>query len=411
MVKSYIIVIEEIDDPVVAAEIFREKLSEIPLLQNTFGIISTHTDVVHSGVYDALCKEAPFPLAGLTCSALATNNHIGTMLFSIMLLTGDDFDFVCEHIGRISGKNADEVAKVKANYIALEEQMMKKPRLALLYTPFALNHLPGEYVDVISEVNPALPIFGGVATGISTYEDNDGTVKNGNLTLCNGEASGDEAVVVLLSGEFTPKFFVSSFTEEAVLANDIGVVTKSERNELLEINSVKCTKFLEKFGFGKDGKSNYDDVNAGLMTVTFVLDYGFHCDINCREDCHAAKQLTSRAPFNISDKGITCAGLIREGAQISIAVSTPESIIKTAKEIIRAVNDSDAKAVLMYSCLGRQVGLYAKPMEELETISAELSTQINYNVSYVGGEICPTCVIPKKANNHEHNQTLVACVF
>jgi len=409
MIKSYIITIEEIDNPNQAVGILKEKLAGLSLCKKTFGIISAHSDAVYSGVYDAICKETPFPLAGITCGSQSANDYIGVYMLSITVLTGDDFDFVCGQTKSISESKMGGAALSEECYLSLRAKMKEEPKLALMYTPFAENRFTGEYIDAITAISPELPIFGGIASSKSTYEDDNGTPQNGNLTFCCGKISTDSAVIVLLTGDFTPKFFVSSFTDEAILAENIGVVTKCEKNKLLEINCVNATEFLKKFGFDKNIKSSYNDINEGLMAVTFILDCGIEC--GCEEDCHTENQLISRAPVEVTDKEVVCAGIIKEGAHISIAMSTPETVIQTTKEMINLVKESGAGTALIYSCSGRQVGLYAKPMEELETIKTGLSGTVNYSAVYTGGEICPTCVTPQRANNNEHNQTLIACVF
>jgi hypothetical protein len=409
VIESYVITIDEVDDCGDAIELLSEKLSELKLRKNSLGIISAHADMVHSGVYDAVCKEVPFPLLGIACDSHGANDQIGEYMFSILVLTGDDLDFVFKR-GNISEYAANDAALTKECCLELQKEIKGTPKLALLYTPFTKNRFPSEFVDAITSVSPGLPVFGGVAGGNSTYEDVYGETKKGNLTLCDGQASSDSAIFALISGGFTPKFFVLSLDNESVIAPDIGVVSKCNKNKLLEINGTNAVDFLKNFGF-RNVKSSYEDVDIGLKATTFVLDCGVHCDINCMENCQAARQLISRAPVEFSEKGISCAGQIKEGAKVSIAVVTADSVIGTAQEIIQAINASGAKTALMYSCEGRKIGLCAKPMEELETIKAGLSGKVNYSVSYTGGEICPTCVISDMAKNHEHNQTLIACVF
>ena len=279
-----------------------------------------------------------------------------------------------------------------------------------MYVPFSTECYPGEYIDVVSEVCPELPIFGCVVSANSTYDDSDGNAKSGILTLNDKSILSDSVMMLLISGNIEPKFFVSSFSEEAIVTERIGSVSKCERNKILEINNVNATDFLKKYGF-EAVMDAADKSDKGLMTSSFILDYGNHCDVKCKADCKAASQIISRAPLELTNEGVICGGNIKEGASLSIALSTPASVIGSAEKMIETIKKADVKTVLMYSCEGRQAGLYAKSMEELETIKAGLSGNVNYTVAYVGGEICPTCVTPQKANNHEHNQTLIACAF
>jgi len=406
MIKSYVITINEVDDPQDAVVLIREKMSEIKLLSNSFGIISTHSDAIYSGVYKAVCDVLPFPVAGIAVEAQNANGEIETYILSIMILTTDDCNFVCGRSENTFTTN-DSTSVVKECYLSLKNKLDEKPKLALLYTPFMVSHFPGEYINAISSIEPSLPIFGAVSADLKALVE---PAREGVLTLCDGSASDESVVIVLISGEIAPKFFVSSFGNEAIKMKNIGVVTKSEKNILSEIDNINATEFLKKVGYF--GESENPEIDAGHITATCVLDYGTQdCSDDCDVKCPAKKQLVSRAPAEYTDKGVICLGHIGEGASVSIALSTPESVIQSAKEIVKMLGESGAQTALMYSCLGRRVGLLTNPMKEFETIKSKLSDSINYTVSYVGGEICPTCVLSDKALNHEHNQTLIACVF
>jgi hypothetical protein len=396
MIKSYVITIHEIDVPEDAVELVREKLTGIELMKNSFGIISAHPDAVYSGVFKAICDELPFEICGISCDdqcsgSLTSPGEIGTDMFSIMILTGDDCSFACGHT------NGDLIGE---KYSQLKKKVGEsgEVKLALLYTPFTAERFPGEYIDVISSLEPGLPIFGSVSHAKETVE-----LKSGILTLCNGEASGEEVVLALISGDFTPKFFVSNFTESATVLKNIGTVTKCEKNILMEIDGVNAGDFLDNVGFSKV-KSTIDDTNQGLLTTAFVLKYG-----DCGET--DGVQVVSRSPLAFVENGVHCVGHIHNGARVSVAFSTPEAVMETAHEMIRAIADSEAGTALIYSCIGRRVGLLSNSLEELNAIKEGLAGKVNHTVTYVGGEISPTFVSEESVCNHEHNQTLIACVF
>ncbi|MCL2071703.1 MAG: FIST C-terminal domain-containing protein [Oscillospiraceae bacterium] len=425
MIKSYVITIDEIDDAADAAELFREKLAGLKLCKNSFGIIHAHADSVHSGVYDAVCavcKEAGLQLAGIACNLQSSNEQIGANMFSVMILTGDELEFVCSHLSEVTGVQKDCEASVRDGYNAVRQKIKGAPKLCLLYTAFAENRFPCEYIDVITSMSPGLPVFGGVSYAESTYglhdevgEEDDVTPQSGHFTLCNGKSSPDSAVIVLISGDIAPQFFISTFVEESLCAKDIGIVTECDRNKLSKINNVNAADFLQKFGFDKNIESSYENMDAGFKTTAFVFECDCEIDCDCDDGsgCRVSRQNITRTPVEIVNDEVICAGYIKKGAKISLAVSTPELVIGSARETINALKDSGAKTVLLYSCEGRKIGLYAKPMDELLAIrEGLLSEGVNYLAAYVGGEICPTtCAISQKADNNEHNQTLIACVF
>jgi hypothetical protein len=403
MISSHVIIINEVDDAEDAVALVREKMAKIELKKNSFGIVSAYPDAIYSGVYEAVCNELPFEVAGIACDDQCANGEIGLYMLSIMILTGDDCGFVCGSVDNISDCERPDEA-VKDCYVKLKSELGDTPKLALMYTHFKSDCITCEYINAISSTDEQLPVFGSVANAKDTFES-----RNGALTLCDKRALDDSVVLVLVSGEFTPMFFVSTFGEDAIVMRDVGVATKCERNMLLEINGVKATDFLEKAGFSKS-MPGYSDSRSELMSSTFVLDYSEDSEMG-------EKQLVSRQPVTFTEEGVLCAGIISEGARISVAFSTPASVMDTAREVTRAIKKSGGKTALMYSCIGRQVGLLSDTMRELEAIREDLAYDINYIATYAYGEISPTLVtasedgVAVRAYNHSHNQTLIACVF
>jgi hypothetical protein len=391
--------IQEIDDPDDALVILQEKMAKVTLMKNSIGIISAYPDAVHSGVYKAVCNELPFSVVGIACDNMCANGEIGMYMFTLMILTSDDCHFACDRVDGVSQKD-NAVELVADCYRKLKHNLGEDnpPKLALLYTPFTVARFPGEYINAISAIDPTLPIFGAVAHAQDTFES-----RSGVFTLCDGNASGDAAVLVTIAGAISPKFFVSSFNENALVLRDIGVVSKCEKNVLLQIDNEDATEFMNKVGFEK---AKADHTNTGLITSAFVLD----CS-GCSETAKNKRPVVSRSPHSFTDEGIVCAGHLREGARISVAFSTPESVIESAEEIIGEINESGARTALIYSCIGRKIGLMSNSEQEMNLIVSQLSDNCNYAVTYVGGEICPICVSQGKTCNHEHNQTLIACVF
>jgi hypothetical protein len=403
MIKSYVVTIDEIDEPIEAVETLQRKMKDIELKKNSLGIISVHPDAVASGVYKAVCDTVAFPIVGMTCAAQGSGSEVGMYMISIMILTSDEAEFSCGKTGDMT-KTSDIKPLVKECYLDLKGRLQEQPKLALVYVPFLPAHFPGEYIEVLAALDPAVALFGSVASNAKNVNENHNEI----MTLINGEASCSSAVFALVSGNFTPEFHISSFTENAIMSRDVGEVTKVERNKIIEIDNTNASEFFKKIGFIKEGYSTSE-----LLTSTFILDYN-------KVSEKIGNEVISRAPFVIENDGIVCFGYIRVGASISIALSTPDGVIETAHEVIEKIKRArrnGASTALMYSCVGRRVGLLNQSQLELETIKEGMADEINYVVAYSYGEICPTAVKiskdgkPEKAFNHEHNQTLIACVF
>ncbi|MCL2036281.1 MAG: FIST C-terminal domain-containing protein [Oscillospiraceae bacterium] len=405
MVESYVININELDVPEDAVEFVLERLSEIQLKKNTFGIVTSHPDAIYSGVYKAVSDALPFPTAGVTCYEQCSCSEVSSDMFVIMLLTGDDVEFTVGKTGFVpQGQYADvDDEAVKQCYLELESQLKAKnpgeeAKLCLIYTPFQAGCAPCEYVEVISSVAPKLPVFGAVS--VSTA---DAETRNGALTLFEGETSGDGVVLVLVSGKIEPQFFASHFSEEKLILKDIGVITSAEKNLILEIDGRNAVEFLAELGYSKP-PGDFMEQSYGLLTTAFILDCGGTAY------GESADRLISRAPLAFMDEGVICAGHVPQGARLSIANSTPETVSESAREVTDRINRTGVKTVLMYSCIGRKVGLISSPTNELELLGAELSGK-NHVVAYAAGEFCPAVIIGGKVNNYARNQTLVACCF
>jgi hypothetical protein len=57
------------------------------------------------------------------------------------------------------------------------------------------------------------------------------------------------------------------------------------------------------------------------------------------------------------------------------------------------------------------LALLGEPLLEYETVSRIVADKVNYVMATSGGEICPVAVTSSKADNNEHSQSLIACVF
>jgi len=389
MIKSKVITITEADNAKDAVCEFDAGLNGFELLSNTVGIVSVNAEFIESGVYSAIVKASPFPLAGMTTASQSSNGEIGVYLFTIMVLTSDDCRFVCGTTREFPEVEAPKDI-IKADYTALKEQLGEKPKLVLTYAP-RTRHCSVDIVEVIPEIDPGVIIFGGIASG--NISDTTGI---GFKTLYGENVSEKCAVFVLAAGDFTPEIFIRSLTKEAVVIPNIGTITKAEKNRIIEVNGVKAGEFFDKVGFEVS-----DLIMCGLFSSTLVLDL-------------KDKGITvSRVPLALDNGELVCGGRVYEGAALSIAFSTAEVVTQTTRELTADISECEGeRAALIYSCAGRQTGLLPEFMKELEIVSSKIPKRINYTACYVHGEICPVKAKSEKAlYNNEHNHTVIACVL
>jgi len=387
MIKSKVITITEVDEPEEAVAEFNAGLADFELLKNTVGIVSVNAEFIESGAYQAVAKASPFPLAGMTTASQSSNGEIGIYLFSVMVLTSDDCRFVCGLSGEFP--EVDPPAPIiRESYLSLKEQLGEKPKLVFSYAPFT-EHCSGDIVEVIPETDPEVIIFGAVASGTPS----DISLAKYN-TLCGETVSAKSAAFILVSGEVNPEVFVCSLTKEAVVMPNIGIITKARRNRIIEIDGMAATDFFDKIGFGVG-----DLVSRGIFSSTFALDL-------------KEKGTISRSPLSVDGTEVICAARVYEGAMISVAFSTSEVVIKTAEDLTDKVSACGGeRTAIIYSCAGRQTGLLPELMKELEVIGSRIPKRITHTACYGHGEVCPASVTPEKVHNHEHNETVIACVI
>jgi hypothetical protein len=393
MIKSYSIVIDEVDEAEFALEQLNAQMAEIKLLKNSIGIVSVKTDFINSGVYAAVAKAVPFPLLGMTSYSQAVNGQAGMFLFSILILTSDSCQFAHGVSDIIPEK--DDVKKVTQDlYKGISSKINENAKLALLYSPLMLHQCPYNYLKAISEINERIPVFGSLASVEIAKLATD------TRTVYGEEIFENRLVMLLISGDVSPEFYIGSVPKSSIAMPDIGEATAAKDNHLMEVNNVPISEFFEKVGFSLGALEN-----EGTLTTVFIVD----------EKDKDGKLISSaaRSFLTINDGVGVFGGNIPVGSVLSIAVISKDDIVSTSKGIAAQIKAKHRdKTILMYSCLGKQIALLDEPMKEFEALNDEFKDSgLSYVVASSGGEICPTSVSETKAYNNEHNQSLVVCVI
>lgn len=391
--KSYVITITEIDDQNLALDELNAQISNITLLKNTVGIVSVNPEYVQSGIYAAAANAVPFPLLGMTTLSQTVNGQIGTFLFSILVLTSDTCEFEYGTSGVIS-REGDAAKLTQECYQNIRAKVEGDVRLCLLYVPYTEYRCTNEYISAIAEIDEHVPVFGSLANADMEHLFDD------MKTLCGANHYNDRLVMLLISGDIAPEFYIGSITKEAVIMPDIGEVTEATSNHVMRINGMKVGDFFEKIGFFVG-----DARNQGLLTSIFMVDE--------KDEAGNIVSSVSRGVLSQSDDSVIFGGNVPVGSVLSVATTTKEMVVATAKDVaLRIKEHHNGKTVLMYSCIGRRFSLLDEPVKEYETLNEQLQgSNFNCLVSCSCGEICPTLVTETKTYNSEHNQALIACVF
>jgi hypothetical protein len=391
--QSYVITITEVDDAEFALDELKAQLSSVCLMKNTVGIVSANPEFIHSGVFDAVANAVPFPLIGMTTLAQTANGTTGMFLLSILVLTSDTCGFAYGSSDVIPQKG-DVAELTRQCYTNVRAKLEGEVRLALLYAPFMEYRCSNDYISAIADVDKRVPVFGSLANADMEHLFMD------LKTICNDRYFNDRLVLLLISGDISPAFYIGSITKEAVILPNIGKVTEARGNHVTKINGIAAGKFFEQMDFFIG-----DARNKGLLTSIFIVDI--------KDEFGNVVSSVSRGILSLEEDSVIFGGNVPAGAVLSIATTTKEMVLTTAKDVAGQITKAGAgKTALMYSCIGRRFSLLDETLLEYEALNGQLAgSGFTYVASCSCGEICPTSVTETKAYNSEHNQALIACVI
>lgn len=387
MIKMLTACTEEVDEiDAAVTEILGQLDLKNNLASNSIGLISCDPEFIQSGVVAALSEKLPFGTVGITTRAGAAHGAFSSMLLSVSVLTSDNVTFSIVRSKAINSENVEDV--LSSAYNEARGRLPEKPELVLVYPP--MIPLIGSYpmVNAIFKVVGNTPVFGTLAC--SPFADH----KN-SFTIVNGIAESDSAVMVLMSGDVHPDFFMVSIPEQN-LQKQYGIITKSDGCCVYKVNDMDFISYLEKLGFSKDN-INVDS----LYLIPFMINFG------------DGNPPIARALYSINDKGTAIFGDgMPEGKTISLGSLNYNGILETTGELLRQISaKKNVNGILFYSCLVRHILLGVKNDDELKKIVETMQGKAPYQVCYSGGEICPVKDNNGEFVNHAHNYTLIACVF
>jgi hypothetical protein len=383
MIKMYSAFTEEVDDFDVAIGQLLEQIDMGELKANSAGLINCHYDFIESGAAAAISERLPFDVIGMTTMSSGTNGDYGMYRLALTVLTSDDVSFTAV---RLPGLNEDNYkGLIEDGYKEARAQVTEDPKLIISYVPYLPNLSAAEVVYVFDEVVKGIPIFGSVTIGEDMrYTD--------CRTIYNGEIDGDAVVMLLISGDVEPKFFVTSIPERNIRENR-AVITDSEGCVLKTLNDVPVIDYMADLGIILKQED--------ATTTPFLL---YHDE---------SSEPVAVGIFTVNDDGSAIAGgRVPIGAKVAIGRIDQVGIVDTANTTIDKIEGSDAKnGILLHPCVTRFIMLAPNQNDEHQTVSRRLDEGLPYMLGYSGGEICPVMGDDGKYHNRFHNYTFSACVL
>ena len=390
MIKSFVAYTTEIDSPELAVEQLLEQLDfggKNALRQNTIGIVSCYAEFIESGVWEHLCANLPFEVLGTTTIANMVPAELGETMLTLMVLTSDEIGFSTALSEPIVEEDA---LQLRAMYETALAKLPAKPSVMMSFLPLHSNFSTDFYVDCLTEISGGVPNFGTVTVDHNTdYHDSQ--------VLLNGKGYPDRAAVLLIHGEVTPTFYIGNISEERVF-DEKGVVTAAEKNRLEEVDGAPVVEYLRSIGL----KQNEDGSIVGINSFPVIVDY------------NDGSAPVARVIFAMTPEGYAvCGGHIPVGATLSIGSFDGEEISATTLRTIEDVLASEKHSIaLMYSCVGRYFSQGHDTTAELRQVRERLEgTDVNYMMSYSGGEICPVYNADGQPFTRNHNNTIVICAL
>ena len=395
MIKAASLQTFEIDDIPLACRELKEQLNErLTLLNNSVGLVQCDPEFIETGFLEFLYNELGIPLVGGTTVAAATNNAIGNLTFSMLVLTSDDVEFVVSHTVGF----ADNVTEAIERSLKTTLGDSPKPlKLALVFPPVFENLSGDHYIEAFENVCGMIPVF-----GTNPVDDNFPNFDR-SLAIFNDKALALEMSYVLLFGNVTPRFFVAAVPAQVNIVESGAVITRAVDNIVYELNHIPAVKYLEDLGLAANGALKSE---AGFFPLLVTANTTDNHTVSARPFVRALVGIEA-------DGSAVCRGKMPEGARITFASYNSADVMSaTTETITQATNEKDISAALIYSCMVRQHVIGIDSMKELKQIKSILSANIPFMASYAGGEISPTSVDDNNiAQNRFHNYSLIMCLL
>lgn len=394
IIKSASVYTESIDDIMLAVSELESQLKEkLTLLKNSVGIIQCDPEFIEAGIMELLYDTLKIPLTGGTTVSSATNEGIGGFMFSMLVLTSNEVDFVVSHTTDIS-KNYEKA--IRSSVLAATSCSSKPLALAVMFPSITDNDsISGDfYIDIMGEVCPDIPVFG-------TFSVDEDLGKFGrSMSVFNGSALQSELSYLLIFGDVKPRFFVGSAPKRSLLITTEMVVTRCENGIIQEINDKLAANFFESLELSKDGK-----LNKGIDFLPILVSV---------KDKDGKSRTFVRAIIELNSQGFAiCRGNIPKGAVLSFASLLKNDILQATKNVVLDISKEDnINAALVFSCIIRQMNIGADLLRELSYIKDSLQDKVEFISSYSGGEISPVTYNNEEiSQNSFHNYSIVACVL
>ncbi|GHT46056.1 hypothetical protein FACS189454_06580 [Planctomycetales bacterium] len=393
MIETYTAITLEADDPEIAVGEILEQLNfGKNARKNSAAIIHCATDFIDTGVYQAVCKALPCRTIGVTTLGFAVHDSVSEIALTVMLLTGDDFEFAIGLTDPIT--EADENI-IKRIYDETAAKMTDTPKLALSYFPLKTLSVGagGDFIiQSMNKIAAGVPVFGTMPID-NTHDFRDARI------LLDGGCYDDRFAFMLVGGKsFAPRFYLGSVSKSQIRSQP-AMVTKSDGNFLYEINNTPVVDYLKK-----DLKIEFNERDAAMVHLIPLL-----------IDLNDGMPAMARAINEITEDNVgVCSANIPVGASVQVSRFGPSVVIEATNETLENLlkKERNAGGILIYSCAARYWALGLDTTIEMDLVEKIMEPErLPYMLGYSCGELCPLQNETGELANRFHNYTIIVCVW
>ena len=392
--KSIVLYTEEIDDPSAAAEELFGQAEDFEFEKNSIGIIFADEELEYEEFYECLARKWRFPIIGATALvSLAGTLGCKESGISMMILTADDCAFATGISTGITAENYRE--KIKETYGRLAEQLPEEEKLILSYSTNITGMVVDSLIDAMEAAGTKAPIYGALASDHWSFSD--------YRVFYNGMAQENAHVLVLISGNITPKFvFVQSVSD---MANVSYEVTESKENQVFRLGNNTLLDALNQANLG----SSKNRLAADYALTPFV--------VTLKKKDTLLNVSRSLARLNQETGSGVFQGGIPEGSSLKIGVISKEVVQSSVAQAFRGIltclskEHGGSAAILCTSCASRILALGGDSTAEADCYKELLPKDTSLLGLYSYGEICPMAIENMEYVNLFHNCTFTILAF
>ena len=385
MIRALIAQTNEIDEADLAVV---NLLAQLELTQNllrySVGMLFAHVDSLDEGLLEALAQALPFPVTGVSVPLSASQTDKSEFsLLTLTVLTSNDVVFSVALSDPLTGDDGTLAEKFASDLAASHGG--QRPKLGILFGPPNTTELQAdEVIERVSKAIPGCRFFGGLA-GDYPPTDTESPLIHG------GKAYTDRYSMILLFGLVRPKFTLIGIPERRALKHR-AIVSKSERNKVLEVNGMPVIEYLSRLGVIQQERFL-------TMRVPFlVTDSGGKTRIVVLESV-------------TEDDAAMFSRIIPPNSTLGLAGCDETDVLRTARELTDEIKWESFDFCLINCCLSRNIVLGLNYLAEFNQYKSELGDLQPYVICYSGGEFCPELEDDEETVNKFHNMVLTSCRF